>query len=386
MVLSEPLRSSADSVELTITELAYGGDGVARHEGRVVFIPFTAVGEKVRAVFTEQHKAYARARLLEVIEASPDRVSAPCPLFTQCGGCVTQHLAYPAEVRAKVGQIESACKRIGKIAEPVLRPPLVGPDYAYRNRITVHNRDGRIGFLATDGRTLVDVPKCLLAAEDVNVKLAHLRTRSRPRAHYSIRADEVRGEAFYQSNRPLGGALQKLVTEAVPAGAKVVLEGYAGTGFFSAPLVQRGVRVVAIESGEAAVSVFAREAPGAEMIEGRFEDEFEKALGRLGQGEAVCLINPPRGGLTPDARRLLARKLPFMGILYLSCDPPAMARDILALAGHWKAQWFQPIDLFPRTSHVECLVWLTPSTLSTGHSTEAGEVVDLGVARAKKNL
>lgn len=349
---------------------------MARHEGRVVFIPFTAVGERVRAVFTDQHKAYARARLIEVLESSPDRVTPPCPLFTKCGGCVTQHLAYPAEVRAKVAQIESALKRIGKIAEPVLRPPLLGPDYGYRNRITVHNRDGRIGFLATDGRTLIDVQKCLLAAEDVNVKLAHLRTRARPRPHYSIRADEVRGEAFYQSNRPLGDVLQKLVTEAVPKDITTVLEGYAGTGFFSGPLVKRGVRVVAIESSEAAVSAFAREAPGAEMIEGRFEDEFENALGRLGEGKSLCLINPPRGGLTPDARRLLARALPFAGILYLSCDPPALARDVLAWAGHWKAEWFQPIDLFPRTSHVECLVWLTPSDLSTGHSPSSGGSVD----------
>ena len=144
---------------------------------------------------------------------------------------MTQHLAYPAEVKAKVGQIESALRRIGKIENPVLRPALTGVDYGYRNRITVHNRAGRMGFLGTDGHTLIDVERCLLAADDVNAKLAHLRTRPRPRAHYSIRADEVRGEAFYQSNRPLGEALQKLVTEAVPEGIVSVLEGYAGTGF-----------------------------------------------------------------------------------------------------------------------------------------------------------
>jgi len=222
--------------------------------------------------------------------------------------------------------------------------------------------------LGTDGRTLVDVPRCLLAADDVNQKLAVLRERPRPRPHYSIRADEVRGEAFYQANRPLGKLLQEQVVSAVPEGVQTVLEGYAGTGFFSGPLSRRGIRVVAVESSAAAVPVFAREAPGAELLQGRFEDQFDDGLAKLGQGRSFCLINPPRGGLSPDARRLLDRTLPFEGILYLSCDPPALARDLRGWANHWKPEWFQPIDLFPRTAHVECLVLLRSSALSPSHS------------------
>ena len=347
-------------MELLITELAYGGDGVARHDGQVIFVPFTVPGERVRAVLTEKHKTFSRGRVVEVLQPSLDRIPAPCSLFQTCGGCATQHLAYPAEVEAKVTQIKVALQRIGKIAHPVLRPPLTGPDYGYRNRITVHNRDGKIGFLGTDGRTLVDVKRCLLAADDVNAKLEVLRSRPRPRPHYSVRADEVRGEAFYQSNRPLGPALKKLVAESIPGGVKSVLEGYAGTGFFTGAIVARGIPVVAVESGEAAAAVFRKEVPKAELIEARFEDGLEEALGKIGQGPSVCLLNPPRGGLSPDARRQMARALPFQGLLYLSCDPPALARDLLALAGFWNAEWFQPVDLFPRTAHVECLAWLSP--------------------------
>jgi len=310
-------------------------------------------------VITERHKTYARGKLLEIITPSPERISPPCPLFEGCGGCATQHLAYPAETRIKTAQIESALHRIGKIPDPVIRPILTGPDYGYRNRITVHNREGKVGFLGTDGRTLVDVARCLLAADDVNAKLTQLRSRPRPRPHYSVRADEVRGEAFYQSNRPLAGALQKLVVDAVPAAVRLVLEGYAGTGFFSGPLVASGRQVVAIESHPSAVEVFRKEVEEAELLEGRFEDEMENALARLGAGPAICLINPPRGGLSPDARKLLGQARPWAGILYLSCDPPALARDVSALHPFWKPEWFQPIDLFPRTAHVECLAWLS---------------------------
>jgi len=325
----------------------------------------------VRAILTERHKTFSRAKLVEVLVPSPDRVAPPCPLFSECGGCATQHLSYSAEAGIKEGQIESALKRIGKIENPVLRPILTGPEYGYRNRITVHNREGKVGFLAVDGRTLVDVSKCLLAAEDVNAKLAHLRSRVRPRPHYSVRADEVRGEAFYQSNRPLAEPLKNLVVAAVPKEAKEILEGYAGTGFFSAPLAQGGRKVVAIESHPAAVGVFRREVQGADLLEGRFEDELENALARLGPGPAVCLINPPRGGLSPDARKLLAQPRPFLGILYLSCDPPALARDVSVLGEFWKAEWFQPVDLFPRTAHVECLAWLS-SRLSPDGSRPGG--------------
>lgn len=322
----------------------------------------------MRVALTEVHKTYARGRLLEVLEPSADRVVPPCSLFGRCGGCVTQHLAYPAEVRAKVAQIESALRRIGKIDNPVLRPALTGPDYAYRNRITVHNREGQIGFLGTDGRTLVDVPRCLLAADDVNQKLAVLRERPRPRPHYSIRADEVRGEAFYQSNRPLGQVLQEQVVAAVPEGVRSVLEGYAGTGFFSGPLTRRGLAVVAIESSAAAVAAFEREAPLAQLLQGRFEDHFADALSKLGSGPSFGLINPPRGGLSPDARRFFEQPLPLDGFLYLSCDPPALARDLRGWAAHWTPRWFQPIDLFPRTAHVECLVLLQAAALSPTHS------------------
>lgn len=345
---------------------------MARLDGVVWFVPFTIPGETVRVVLTERHKNFNRGRLLEVLEASPDRVTPPCPLFTRCGGCATQHLVYSAEAVAKVGQILSALRRIAKLSDPMVRPIVTGPEYGYRNRITVHNRDGAIGFLSTDGRTLVDVPRCLLAADDVNEKLAQLRSRSRPRPHYSVRADEVRGEAFYQSNRPLAGSLKKLVVDAIPAAATTVLEGYAGTGFFSESLVALGKKVVAIESHPAAVAIFRKAVPAAVLREGRFEDEFSPALDQAGPGPIVALVNPPRGGLSPDARKLLAQPRPLLGILYLSCDPPALARDVAELAPFWKADWFQPIDLFPRTSHVECLAWFSSRLSPDGSPAPVG--------------
>ncbi|MFM8231748.1 MAG: class I SAM-dependent RNA methyltransferase, partial [Chthoniobacterales bacterium] len=155
-------------IELEIADVAYGGDGIARHEGRIVFVPFTITGEQVRVRITDVHKSYARAEVRQVLVPSPDRVAPPCPVFMRCGGCAYQHIAYPKQLEIKTRQVSEALRRIGKIAEPPVEPARPSPkDYHYRNRITVHVQPPEIGFRGTDPRRLVEVKECLLAEDRV---------------------------------------------------------------------------------------------------------------------------------------------------------------------------------------------------------------------------
>ena len=346
-------------IELTITDLAFGGEGVGRHGGQVVFVPFTAVGDRVEVRITRRKKHFCHGEAVRVIEPSPDRVDPPCPLYGRCGGCQYQHLDYAAEIRAKEKQLRDLLGRIGKFEDAPVGPVLTAEPYGYRNRITVHNENGSVGFRATDGRTLVDVKECLLASPEVNRKLAQLREKTRPRPHYSIRADEVLGEAFYQTNRLLNRTLLDTVAAAVGS-PRALLEGYAGVGFFTSAVADRVRAGIAIESDPKACAEARRNLPGhIEVVEASVEEALAAAYDRLGGDDLVVLLDPTREGLGEVVRRDLLG-IQAARIVYVSCHPATLARDLKELSPKWRIGGIQPLDLFPRTAHLETVTTLVP--------------------------
>ncbi len=153
---------------LDITDVAFGGDGVGRVDGLVVFAPFTISGETAMVEIISISKRFARARLLKVIRASQDRRTPPCPLFGKCGGCCYQHIAYQRQVEIKQKQVEDALLRgalhSGARAKPMTRSKR---EFGYRNRVELHG-PGKPGFYGFDGKTLTPIDKCLLAEEPIN--------------------------------------------------------------------------------------------------------------------------------------------------------------------------------------------------------------------------
>lgn len=133
--------------ELRIEDVAFGGKGVAREQGKAVFVPYTIEGEIVSAEVVREKKQFAEAELVEVKERSPDRMEPQCPYFARCGGCAYQHISYERQLAIKWRQVREALERIGKIKDVPMRPIVPSPQqYGYRNRITVHAQDGLIGF------------------------------------------------------------------------------------------------------------------------------------------------------------------------------------------------------------------------------------------------
>ena len=129
--------ATSEFIELDITDLAYGGDGVGRTDGRACFVPFALPGERVRARLTQEATRYARADGVEVLASSPERVAPPCPHFRACGGCRYQHLDYAAQVRWKQKQVAEILARIGGFRVPPLEPMIPSSHpYGYRNKIT----------------------------------------------------------------------------------------------------------------------------------------------------------------------------------------------------------------------------------------------------------
>jgi 23S rRNA (uracil1939-C5)-methyltransferase len=348
-------------LELDITSLAFGGEGIARHAGQVVFIPFTAPGDRVRVKVTETHKSFLRAEPLEFITRGPGRETPPCPYFGSCGGCQYQHLTYALELEWKQRQLLDALERIGKISDPPLETITPSPEpYGYRNRITLHLADDKIGFRDLKGRTVVDIRECLLADPEVNQALWNMRQHPPPRDRWTLRSSGVEGHAFYQANRFLLDTLRQAVSDNIKT-APVLIEGYAGVGFFTEVLAPRFQRTVMIENdARAAATAQGKDLPNTTVLAGRCEDWFPQAWkqSRAEEG-AVCLIDPPRDGLDPAVTAQLL-ELPFRQIAYLSCSPATLARDLHRLSSRWKPVRLLPFDLFPRTSHIECLALLQP--------------------------
>ncbi|MDE1170323.1 MAG: TRAM domain-containing protein [Verrucomicrobium sp.] len=357
--------SANPPLTLSIDTLAFGGEGIGRAEGRVYFVPFTAPGDEVEVRVTTLKKNFGRAEVVRVVKAGPARQAAPCPYYGPCGGCQYQHLTYEEELRAKQAQVAETLRRVGKVEAPV-DPIVPSPQaYGYRNRITVHAGQGRLGFHRAGSREIVDVAHCLLAAPEVNDALTDLR-RKKPRpaeGHFSLRMPDLPPSAFHQVNRFLLEPLRDLVAaQAAATDAPHLVEGYCGGGFFTEALAAGRARAWAIEAdGRALRDARRRQLPQVEWIEGKVEDRLAEALAAAASAPALVLLDPPREGLAPGA--LEALRAGASGVaraVYVSCDPATLARDLAGLSSVFRVERVVPVDLFPRTAQVEAVAVLAP--------------------------
>ena len=352
-----------DQIPLQITSVAYGGEGIGRHEGRVVFVPLAAPGDQLEVEITKAQARHARGKIVSIQVPAATRVPAPCPYYGVCGGCTYQHVEYPLELEWKRQQVVELLQRVGRfepaMAEALARPVVPSPEpYGYRNRITVHaDGRGRVGFWHLEERgKLVDIRQCLLALPEVNKALLELRT-SRPReGHYSLRASGIALSGFHQANQLLLEKFQRLVVEALtPDPQGTCVEGYAGGGFFTKELVSRFARVEMIESDARLVRDAKRELTQDVVIhEGRVEDYLSPRLSALSQENVSVLLDPPREGLAQPVIEALCR-FPATQLVYVSCDPATWARDAARLSQHYNLEWVQPVDLFAHTAAIECV-------------------------------
>jgi 23S rRNA (uracil1939-C5)-methyltransferase len=428
----------SDTVELDVERIAYGGDGVARADGLVVFVPWTAPGERVRARIIERHERYARARLEGVLEPAPDRVEPGCPVFGLCGGCQLQHLDREAQLAAKARAVSDAFQRIARLPLP---GPLACEDAAspwhYRRKATFTWRRARDAFAlgfhtAEDPSAIVDIDACPIFAEAGNVALTGLReslARAPERGdapaveegRLAVRAlpgQEVQAGVFTAdagrarelarllsgtgivttwgtragdsgplalapgaprlvSRIDLGGlklrvgfdsflqsdpeAAERLYAAAL-AGLDArpgqrIIDGYAGIGALTCRLAREGAQVTAVEAHPGAASDLRANAAaaGGEPVH-VLELPAERVDWRRPRPEGV-VVNPPRSGCAAAVLESIARSS-ARRLVYVSCDPTTLARDVRRLGRAWRIDSIRAFDLFPQTGHVETVATL----------------------------
>lgn len=380
--MSGEAGDGGEELTLEVERLAAGGDGIARDaSGRVVFVPGTAPGDRVHAVVVEARRRFARARVVEQLASGPDRVAPRCPVFGTCGGCTWQHLAYPAQVAAKAAILRDAWTRLGRLPDPGPVEVEASPSpYGWRARTRVAVAGGRVGYRRAGSRALCPTDRCPILVPALEPRLASLAAdppadgevvlavgdapapAGGPGVGLRAGPDVLRASpgAFFQAHEALRGRLAEAVWEAAGRGARA-LELFAGIGFFTLGLARRFEAVVAVE-GDAVASADLRDnaaRAGAGGVRVR-RASVEEALAREASATPpdVVVLDPPRSGLAPAARRALARN-PARRVVYVSCDPATLARDAAALAaGGLRPVSLRGFDLFPQTAHVEALAVL----------------------------
>ncbi len=346
-------------IELLIDDIAFGGKGVGRAEGKAVFVPFTIEGERVTARVVREKKSFAEAELVRVTEPSPHRAPPLCPYFGRCGGCSYQHMSYEHELHWKSHQVAQALKRIGKFSAPPLRPIVPSPrDYEYRNRITVHVENGVVGFFRHDAHRLIDIERCPIAMPQVNEELTTLRAR-RPRdGHYTLRAQ--RGpRVFSQTNDAVAIHLADSIAGLIPPERTLLIDAYCGAGFFAKRLREKFTRIVGLDWDIHAIAAAQAGSTAAETyLAGEIATHLADQLVQADPKTTTVIVDPPATGLGADVREIL-RRHPAATLLYVSCNPPTLARDLAELVPAFKLESVTPFDMFPQTAEIEVLAHLT---------------------------
>lgn len=364
-----------DQITLKIQDIAFGGEGVARADDFVVFVPFVIVGETVAAEITEMKKQFARAKLLRVLNAAPERVTPECRYFTQCGGCQYQHIAYDAQLRIKHKQIADLFERVGKISPEVIAPVLPCPaPYGYRNRIMIRSQwNGPakklvIGFIRADNNFVEDIEECKISEPALNEQITEVRANPPPRGGLKVvlRVQpedwEVPHDSFFQNNFFLLPKLVETVRGFLKAGgARHLIDLYCGVGFFGIEAADVVESFAGVEYDQRAIAAArenaaARNVTNGEFISSKAETALPELLAKFQAAQTSVLLDPPRKGCWPEMLELLRQSRPAQ-VIYVSCHPATMARDLNILCGNgvFELVRVQPLDMFPQTQHVECV-------------------------------
>jgi tRNA/tmRNA/rRNA uracil-C5-methylase (TrmA/RlmC/RlmD family) len=346
------------TVDLKIEDIAFGGKGVARESGKAVFVRLTIDGERVSAQIVREKKQFAEAELVDVKEISPHRVEPQCPYFGRCGGCAYQHIAHEHQLAIKWRQVRDVLQRIGKIRDVPMRPIIPSPiSYAYRNRITVHAQNGVIGFFRRDSHRLIEIERCPIAMDEVNHALARLRTSRARDGHYTLRAESGR-RVFSQTNDAVACAMRDLIAGIIPPHQELLIDAYCGAGFLAKALLAKFERVIGIDWDKFAIAAARENASANETyIAGDVGFELERILKANDTVKSVVIVDPPATGLATAIGRVIVDLAPAQ-LIYVSCNPSTLARDLAGLKKALTLESVTPLDMFPQTAQIEVVAYL----------------------------
>lgn len=407
-------------LELTIDDVTNTGVGVGRvslpsvgtdeaqQKSWVVMVPLVLPGETIKARIFRNHATYSEADLVEVLTKSPDRVQPLCAYFEICGGCQYQMMSVPAQRRWKRAQVDSLMQRLGGVdvgSTPELTVnEVIGTEhtYGYRSKITPHYNaphkpeDLKVGFQQRGTRIVIDVDRCSIATDAINVEYTkarstiqaavqqklpkkgatllfregeggHVETDFRKNMHEivkGVRFTFKAGEFFQNNAHVLPLLVDHVLSQLQRPGDESftnLIDAYCGSGLFSLCAASKFGAVFGVEVSELAVAAAQANAvangiTNAQFLCGSSEAIFSR-VAHLDRRKTAMIIDPPRKGCD---RVFLSQLFAFspQRVVYVSCDPSTQARDakIMVEEGGYRILDITPVDLFPQTRHIESVV------------------------------
>lgn len=393
---------AGEVINIRIEDVAFGGSGVGRIQGMVVFVPLTVTNDEVEVEIRSVRKKFALAEVIRILKPSAYRAVPACRYFGRCGGCQFQHIAYEQQLVIKEKQVREIFARLGNFQSPPVLEIIPSPGRLhYRGKADYHVRigaDGQLlglGFMKGASDSVLDIARCEIVEESINQSCQALRAalleggrkcrRDRQTIWSSVEEEKIIAVpddyatppllsrivrdrrlavpygGFFQINTTLlDGLVDQVLTLADLTGGETVLDAYCGVGLFSLFLAPSAGSIVGIEIDGQAIQCARenlREVGGGHALfwQGDVGEVMKQKFTQRGRHADVVILDPPRSGCDRevlDAVRTTAVKK----VIYISCNPTTQARDMryLVEAG-FSLECLQPLDMFPQTGHIEVI-------------------------------
>lgn len=398
-------------IDVELTTLVYGGDALGRlPDGRAVFVPYALPGERARVRLVDEKRGHARAVLVEILRASPERIMPRCVHFATCGGCHYQHLSYEKQLEIKTSILREQLERIAGVS-PNLLPIVPSPQtWHYRNAVQFSlTAEGQLGYQRAGSHTVVPIRECHLPENILDelwpqisfepgsgIQRVELRSGVDEDVLITLEGDDpqpppfevdfpvsavhigpagamvlagddhilveilgrifrVSAGAFFQVNTLQAEAMVRHLVDLIPATPSLTaMDVYCGAGLFSAFLAPKVARLVGIELSPEACADFAANLDEFDHVE-LYQGPAEQVLPALQIKPGLVVVDPPRSGLDRAVLEALVH-LAAPLLIYISCDPATLARDTRRLLeGGYLLQQVTPFDLFPQTYAIESI-------------------------------
>ena len=389
---------------IEILKLDHQGRGIGKLNNKIVFVPNTLPGEIIEIEIIQEKKNYIEGKVKKYIKTSKKRIKPPCPYYNLCGGCNLMHMNYQDQLEYKQQKIENI---IHKYTSQNIKINKIIPSsniYNYRNKITLHIKD-KIGLYEDNSNNIIEIEKCLLADNKINNILQELKNKELQEDEIVIRSSYNDSLIYYQNKNNLlnnikcpniinksilikgnNYIIEKLkdykfiisptsffqvntrqtinLYEKIKELAhlnknNIILDLYCGTGTIGLYLSKECKEILGVELNEDAIKDANKNKKLNNINNAKFIVGDEKQIiKKLNYKPDIIIVDPPRSGLFKgminDLIKFKANK-----IIYVSCNPLTLSRDLKELINPYKIEQIQPLDLFPNTYHVECICLLT---------------------------